>query len=203
MSRARGEVRWQRDESGVGGLRGGSLTPTGGEGRPRLHQGARGGGRAQVRGRDRSEWAGRLIGGGLAPSSACGGAGWRRGGAGDGAVSFPSHFTVRGPRRRCTWAHQSQIRDPDRDEGVRGGHPPSPSPSGPGARAAALAGAHVLYPTPPSASTRNRKPRGGASAVRAVSWGAEGGRPRGDADPTVTARGVQWARPEHGPAPGN
>lgn len=51
MSRARGEVRWQRDESGVGGLRGGSLTPTGGEGRPRLHRGARGGGRAQVRGR--------------------------------------------------------------------------------------------------------------------------------------------------------
>lgn len=126
-----------------------------------------------------------------------------RAGAGDGAVSFPSHFTVRGPRRRCTWAHQSQIRDPDRDEGVRGGHPPSPSPSGPGARAAALAGAHVLHPTPPSASTRNRKPRGGASAVRAVSWGAEGGRSRGDADPTVTARGVQWARPEHGPAPGN
>lgn len=34
-----------------------------------------------MRGRDRWEWAGRLIGGGLAPSSACGGAGWRRAGA--------------------------------------------------------------------------------------------------------------------------
>lgn len=88
--------------------------------------GARGGGRAQVRGRDRSEWAGRLIGGGLAPSSACGGAGWRRGGAGDGAVSFPSHFTVRGPRRRCTWAHPESDPRPRQRRGGQGWPPALP-----------------------------------------------------------------------------